>query len=200
MHEYALGHPLRFPTHTRGRPAPPAECCFLQVPGRCPRCAVSALLAATRLMESPALPWTQVGAGMEIEGRPECCGRLREVLGVGLLVLLETDRRMAPRSLSGGGKSQYCGPGPRREERSRGLEESGPEAGGHGCAELAPTPPAPATHTHTHSVMSAHNIGICGRTISAQCVNIYEGLRRGVWQGEVVSESLFFPSPNLSRM
>lgn len=37
----------------------------------------------------------------------------------------------------------------------------------------------------THSVMPAHNIGICGRTISAQCVNIYEGLRRGVGGGGV---------------
>lgn len=77
--------------------------------------------------------------------------------------------------------------GPKQAAMARGVRANSP----------------PALHTHTHTVAFAHNIRICVSTISAQCVNIYEGLRRGVWRveggGRMASESLFFPSPKLSR-
>lgn len=56
---------------------------------------------------------------MKIEGRQtRVVWKAERSLGVGLLVLLETYRQMAPRSLGGGGagKSQYWGSGLRGEE------------------------------------------------------------------------------------
>jgi hypothetical protein len=83
-------------------------------------------------------------------------------------------------------RSRVWGPGPRRVE-GRG-EEAGPGTEAAAAPSWLQLPPTPTpdththTHTHTHTQSSVCPSGICVPTISAQCVNIYGGLRwrRGV--------------------
>lgn len=77
-----------------------------------------------------------------------------------------------------------------------GVMGAGP-SGDSGCAKLAPTTPTPNTrHTHTHTHRGVCPSGIRVLTVSAQCVNIYGGPRRGL--GCLSPSRLPFPHPSQS--